>query len=200
MDLSINDTKWGGWTMKRFTTTNWLILAALTVSSFTAFGYDDDKEKEKCRNPKIQEFTLPVYEAPENKEVAPEAEFSFVVSGWANPKKIKLSAKEIDIPFTVKSTDTFHKVNAKLPAEFTGKFIRMNARIPAVLGCYSTIGWLIKVADKPKDAAAPSAEPSVSPASTSQETAPSQPSAAPVTAEPKNTVESTTEQKPTAKE
>ncbi|MBK8814612.1 MAG: hypothetical protein IPN42_03475 [Methylococcaceae bacterium] len=194
--------------MKRFTTTNWLILAALTLSSFTAFGYDDDKEKEKCRNPKIQEFTLPVYEAPENKEAPPEAEFSFVVSGWANPKKIKLSAKEIDIPFTVKSTDTFHKVNAKLPAEFTGKFIRMNARIPAVLGCYSTIGWLIKVADKPKETAVPSVEPSAAketstsatPASANQETVPAQPNATPVAAEPKNSTEATTEQKPAAKE
>jgi hypothetical protein len=134
--------------MKQLTLTKSVALAALTLSSVIGYAYDDDKEKEKCRNPKIQEFTLPVYEAPDNKEVAPEAEFSFVVSGWANPKKIKLSIKDIDIPFTVKSTETFHKVNSKLPAEFTGKYVRINARIPAVLGCYSTIGWLIKVADK----------------------------------------------------
>lgn len=25
--------------------------------------------------------------------------------------------------------------------------MRINARIPAVLGCYTTIGWLVKVAD-----------------------------------------------------
>ncbi len=139
--------------MKQFTMIKWLALAILTLSSVMAYAYDADKDKEMCRNPKVQEFTLPVYEAPDNKEVAPETEFSFVISGWANPKKIKLSGKDIDIPFTVKSTETFHKVNAKLPPEFTGKYVRINARIPAVLGCYSTIGWLIKVADKAKEAA-----------------------------------------------
>jgi hypothetical protein len=135
-----------------------LVLIGTAIYSFNALGYADDKKKEACRQPKVQEFTLPIYQEPDRKEAPAEAEFSFVVSGWAEPKKFKLSAKNIDIPFTVQSTETFHKVKAKLPASLTGESVRINARIPAVLGCYTTIGWLIKVADKPKAEAPKSAE------------------------------------------
>ncbi len=127
-----------------------LTLVAVAMSSIEALAYSDAKEKERCRNPKVQEFTLPEYKVPDKKEVPPETEFSFVVSEWANPKKFKLTGKDLDIPFTVQSSETYHKVKAKLPPEFTGKSVRISARIPAILGCYSTIGWLIKVADKPK--------------------------------------------------
>jgi hypothetical protein len=127
---------------------NGLTLIAVALCSVEAYAYSDDKEKEICRNPKVQEFTLPVYSETSKIEAQPEAEFSFVVSGWAEPKKFKLSAKNVDIPFTVQSTETYHKVKAKLPASLTGQSVRINARIPAVLGCYTTIGWLIKVADK----------------------------------------------------
>ncbi len=138
--------------MKRYTIFRYVTLMALAVCSIKAQAYNEDKEKERCRNPKVQEFTLPEYQAPENKEVQPEAEFTFVVSGWANPKKFKLTGKGMDIPFTVQSTETYHKVKAKLPPEFTGHAVRINARIPAILGCYSTVGWLIKVADSPNKA------------------------------------------------
>lgn len=176
--------------MNRLNKLNWLILTALTLFNFAAYGYDDEKEKEKCRNPKIQEFTLPEYVAPENKQVPPETEFSFVVSGWTDPKHIKLKAKDKDIPFTIKSSDTFHKVFSKIPAEYTGKYIRLNARIPAVLGCYSTIGWLIKVADKPKETPAPVESPAASvpaantpaPETVPPQAAPAQPKASPAPA------------------
>jgi hypothetical protein len=126
-----------------------LVLIGATISSFNALGYSDDKKKDACRLPKVQEFTLPEYSAANKKEAQPEAEFTFVVSGWANPKKFKLTAKNVDIPFTVQSTETFHKVKAKLLPEFTGETIRISARIPALLECYSTTGWLVKVAEKP---------------------------------------------------
>ena len=139
----------GGWTMKRYTMIKCLTLIAVTLCSVEALAYSDDKGKEICRNPKVQEFTLPEYQAPEQKEVPAETEFSFIVSEWTNVKKIKLSGKGQDIPFTVESKETFHKVKAKLPPTLTGKVVRVNARIPAVLGCYTTIGWLVKVAGTP---------------------------------------------------
>lgn len=138
--------------MRLLTFTKYFTLITLSLSSLSLFAYDDDKDKERCRNPKVQEFTLPVYEEPDRKEAQAETEFSFIVSGWADPKKFELSGKNMDIPFTVESSETFHKIKAKLPPEFNGKFVRLNARIPAVLGCYTTIGWLIKVTDKPKPA------------------------------------------------
>lgn len=155
--------------MKRVTLLRSLTLFAVALGSVEALAYSDDKEKEICRHPKVQEFTLPEYKAPDMKEVPPETEFTFVVSGWADPKKFKLSGKNVDIPFTVQSTETYHKVKAKLPAALTGQSVRINARIPALLGCYTTTGWLIKVADnaqaveepKPAETAAPAAAPSV---------------------------------------
>ena len=134
--------------MKLDTIFKGLTLMAVALCSAEAYAYSDDKEKEICRQPKVQEFTLPVYGETNKVEATPETEFTFVVSGWANPKKFKLSAKGVDIPFTVQSTETFHKVKAKLPPTLTGQTIRINARIPALLECYTTIGWLVKVADK----------------------------------------------------
>ncbi len=181
--------------MRLLTMTKWCALTALMLCSFTAFAYDSDEDKERCRNPKVQEFTLPLYEGANSKEAQPEAEFSFIVSGWGNPKKFKLSGKDLDIPFTVESNDSFHKVKAKLLPEFNGKFVRINARIPAVLECYTTIGWLIKVAGKPtatepatQETTAPKAE-SPSSATTPQTNAP--PSATVAPPAPKETAEPT---------
>jgi hypothetical protein len=134
--------------MKSLNNLIYLAFIAATIYSFNALAYDDDKKKERCRQPKIQEFTLPEYSETNKKEAQPEEEFTFVVSGWADSKRFKLAVKGKDIPFTVQSTETFHKIKAKLPSEVSGQTIRVNARIPALLGCYSTVGWLVKVADK----------------------------------------------------
>lgn len=139
------------------------VVFALSFFSIQAVAYEDDKGKELCRDPKIQEFNLPEYSEPDKKEVPPEAEFSFVISGWSDPKKIKIEAKGVKIPYTVESSETFHRVKSKLPAEFTGKYVRLSVRIPAVLGCYTTQGWLLKVADKPDAAPAPAPSPAVVP-------------------------------------
>ncbi|MBM4208754.1 MAG: hypothetical protein FJ190_12430 [Gammaproteobacteria bacterium] len=132
-----------------------LALMATALLTIKAYAYEDEKKKELCRPPKIQEFTLPVYSENNKQEVAPESEFSFVVSGWANHKKIQLTGKGKDIPFTVKSNETFHKITAKLIPEYTGQTVRISTRIPALLDCYSTMGWLVKVADKPQAPVAP---------------------------------------------
>lgn len=135
--------------MKRDTAFKCLTIAVALFAN-NASAYEDDKKKEACRQPKVQEFTLPEYSETNKIEASPEAEFSFVVSGWANPKKFKLFGKGKDIPFTVQSTDTYHKVKAKLLPEFTGHAVRISVRIPALLECYTTMGWLVKVADKAK--------------------------------------------------
>lgn len=150
--------------MKPVPLMNGIMLIATTLFAVNALAYNDEKEKELCRPPKIQEFTLPVYSESNKVEVQPESEFSFVVSGWANPKKIKLNGKGIDIPFTVKSNETFHKINAKLPSAFNGQAVRISTRIPAVLECYSTMGWLVKVANKSNAGQAPAAAPTPTPA------------------------------------
>ena len=177
--------------MKLITILNGFVLIAVAVCSVEAFAYSADKEKETCRHPKVQEFTLPEFKAPDMKEVPPETEFTFVVSGWADPKKFKLSGKNLDIPFTVQSTETYHKVKAKLPAALTGQSVRINARIPALLGCYTTTGWLIKVADnakavevpKPAETVAPAASAAAAPAVQKEATPPATATQAPKSTE-----------------
>ncbi len=135
--------------MKKITSfTTFILLILIVVISGVAKAYYDDKDEDKCREPKIQEFNLPEYRAPENKEIEVGAEFSFIVSGWADPKKIKVTVKDAPIPFEVINRESFHKVTGKIPNDYVGKYIRLNARIPAVLGCYTNQGWLLKIVDK----------------------------------------------------
>ncbi|MGZ5055010.1 MAG: hypothetical protein ACXWAT_08730, partial [Methylobacter sp.] len=96
----------------------------------------------------FREFNLPVYKEPEKTEVPPESTLSFMISAWANPETIKLTAKNQPLAYTVESNTSFHRVKAKLPASLNGQFVRINARATAVLGCYDQAGWLIKIADK----------------------------------------------------
>jgi hypothetical protein len=112
----------------------------------TASAYSVGEVEEVCKKPQFREFTLPVYKEPEKTEVAPESEFSFMISPWADPSTITLMAKGQPLDFTVESNSSFHRVKAKLPAELTGNFVRIDTSVKAVLGCGDEDGWLVKVA------------------------------------------------------
>ncbi|MGZ8095239.1 MAG: hypothetical protein ACXWUD_03235 [Methylosarcina sp.] len=145
-----------------------LTIAALCING-AAIAYEADVEEDVCKKPKYTDFSLTEYKEPERIEVAPESEFEFKISAWADPSTIKLTAKREKIDFTVESTSTFHRVKAKLPASVTGKFARIDASVKAVLGCDEQKGWLVKIADKAPEAAAPApqaTEEASSPAST----------------------------------
>ncbi|MDD5228020.1 MAG: hypothetical protein PHN45_05370 [Methylococcales bacterium] len=120
----------------------------MLLSNVEAQAYSAGEVEEICKKPQVREFSLPTYQEPEKIEVAPESEFSFKLSVWTDPSTIKLSMKEQAVPFAVESNSSFHKVTAKIPAEFTGKYVRINLFSKAVLGCYDREGWLVKVADK----------------------------------------------------
>ncbi len=120
-------------------------LLTYTVLNTAAWAYSPDKEEEECKKPHFRDFSLPVYVAPENKEVSPESEFTIMMSPWTDPKTIKLTAKEKKINFALESNDSFHRLTAKLPAEFSGHFVRLNLSAKAVTGCEGKDGWLLKV-------------------------------------------------------
>jgi hypothetical protein len=122
------------------------IAAELFIS--TASAYDPGMVEEVCKKPQFRDFSLPLYQEPEKVEVAPESGFSFMISPWADPHTLKLTAKNQTLDFTVESNSSFHRVKAKLPAEFNGQFVRINASVKAILGCSDKIGWLVKVTDK----------------------------------------------------
>jgi hypothetical protein len=125
------------------------MLTLVLLANSAAFAYSPDELKKECHKPKFTDFTLTEYKTPEQHEVAPEAEFSFKVPAWTDSDSIKLTIKDHAIAFTIESNVSFHKVKAKLPAEFSGKFVRLNVRAKASDGtCHEEMGWLLKVADK----------------------------------------------------
>jgi hypothetical protein len=173
-----------------------VLLVAAILASSAAVAYSPDELEKGCHKPKFTDFTLTEYKVPEKTETAPESEFSFKVQEWTNPDSIKLTIKKQPLPFTVESNSAFHKVKAKIPAEFTGKFARLDVSAKVIDGeCHDATGWLLKIADKapattePAPAAPATTEPApVSPATT--EPAPATPAttepapAIPATAEP----------------
>ena len=125
-----------------------ILFIATALFTSTVSAYDPGETNTACKNPHFRDFSLPVYSEPDKIEVAPESTFSFTLSPWTDPYSIELTAKKQNIEFTVESNSSFHRVNAKLPAAFTGKFVRINSKANAALGCSDKTGWLIKVADK----------------------------------------------------
>jgi hypothetical protein len=125
-----------------------LLFIAAALLTGTANAYDPGKTDEICKKPQFRDFNLPVYNESERTEVPPESTLSFMVSPWAKPDTIKLTAKNQNLEYTVESNSSFHRVKAKLPAALTGQFVRINAKATAELGCYDQTGWLIKIAEK----------------------------------------------------
>jgi hypothetical protein len=111
-----------------------------------AAAYDAGLVEEMCKKPKFTGFSLPEYKAPEKAEVPAESEFSFIISAWIDPTTIKLTAKKKPLPITVTDKNSFFLVTAKLPAEYNGQFVRLDAYVTAKLGCKTVDGWLVKVA------------------------------------------------------
>jgi hypothetical protein len=134
--------------MKIITTIKSMLFMLLLLVNASVFAYGPDADKQACKKPHYTDFSLPVYQQPENKEIPPESEFSFRISSWSDPGTLKLTAKDKPLEYTIRSTSTFHEIKSRLPAEYTGKYVRINSRVDAVLGCYEQIGWLLKVSDK----------------------------------------------------
>lgn len=124
------------------------LLLTLLFAAFSSNAYEDKKPEEICKKPKFRDFSLTEYSAQQKAEVPPESEFTFTLPATTDPETIKLSAKGKDIPFSVKSNSSFHRITAKLPAEYNGDFVRINVRAEAFLGCHEATGWLVKVSEK----------------------------------------------------
>jgi hypothetical protein len=134
--------------MKITTTLNALCLLTAVLGYGTASAYSPDESKKDCKKPHFSDFNLPLYNAANPVEVAPEAEFIVKISPYADSSTIKLTAKGEPVPFTLETTTSFHKVKAKVPAALSGQFVRINVSAAAALGCDDQSGWLIKVAGK----------------------------------------------------
>ena len=136
--------------MKKYLKTLLASVAIIFVNN--AMAYDPGATQEACKKPKFSSFSLPEFNAPTKAEVPAESGFSFVISNWIDPTTIKLTAKKKPLPFTVTDKNSFFLVTAKLPAEYTGQFVRLDVQVHAKLGCKGLDGWLVKVAAKPVEA------------------------------------------------
>lgn len=135
-----------------------LISAVLLMSGNALAFRGGGPIQDHCRDPKFKGFSLTEFKAPEKAEVAPESEFSFTLSGWTDPEKIKLTVKDKVLPIEILFKKSFYLIKSKIPAEYTGKFVRINAFATATMGCRSKDGWLVKVASGPAAAEAAPAE------------------------------------------
>ena len=124
-----------------------LFIAVVLVNGQAA-AYSPEEQELECKKPRFTDFNLTEYKAPENVEIAPESEFIIKISAWVDPTTIKLTAKKQPLPFTIESTNTFHKIKAKLPADLNGNYVRIDVSAQAVMGCSDKTGWLVKVANQ----------------------------------------------------
>ena len=124
------------------------LFIAVVLFNGAAAAYSPEELEQACKKPRFTDFNLTPYKASDNIEVAPESEFIIKISPWADPTTIKLTAKKQELPFTVESNSSFHKIKAKLPASLNGNFVRIDVSAKAVLGCDDKTGWLVKVANK----------------------------------------------------
>lgn len=125
-----------------------VLFIATVLFASNAMAYEVGKTEELCKKPQFRDFNLPVFKEPEKTEVPPESTLSFLVSPWAKPDSIKLTAKNQKLDYTIESNSSFHRIKAKLPAAFNGQYVRINVSAQAELGCSDKNGWLVKVADK----------------------------------------------------
>jgi hypothetical protein len=122
-----------------------MVLGALSFAH-NAVAYNPGMVEEVCKKPKFSTFSLAEYSKTEKLEVPAESAFSFTISNWIDPTTIKLTAKKKNVPFTLVNKNSFFLVNAKIPAEYTGQFVRFDVQATARLGCRGLDGWLVKVA------------------------------------------------------
>ncbi len=65
-----------------------------------------------------------------------------------DPSTLRLTAKNKPLDYKIEDKNSFYRISSKIPAEYTGKFVRINAFVTAKLECRGKDGWLIKVMDK----------------------------------------------------
>lgn len=127
---------------------------ATIVFNVTAHAYSDDKIDEYCKKPKFTDLNFKTYSEPEKAEVPAGAQLSFRLPLYANPEKIKVTAKNQEIPINIVSNSSYHQVNFTLPDTFNGSIVRINVNAKTIQStqatsrCEESAGWLVKVADK----------------------------------------------------
>jgi len=120
------------------------LVTALVFSS-SAMAYKSKYTHDGCKKPQFKNLQPEAYNSDTKIETEPEAEISFTVSSYIEPASINIVAKKIPLKYKHEFKDSFYRITAKLPAELTGKYVRINVDATALMGCVGKDGWLIKV-------------------------------------------------------
>jgi len=120
-------------------------LIAVLAFSNSAMAYKSKYTSDGCKKPQFKNQLPAAYNSNTKLEAEPEAEISFTVSGDAEPGSIHIVAKKIPLKFNAEHKGSYYQVTAQLPAELSGKYVRINVDATAMMGCLGKDGWLVKV-------------------------------------------------------
>ncbi len=123
----------------------WAGLVAVLAFSSSAMAYGSKYTSDGCKKPRFKSFEPAPYNQDTKLEAEAESEISFTVSGDAEPGSIHVVAKKIPLKFTAENKGPYYEITAKLPAELSGKYARINVDATAMMGCLGKDGWLIKI-------------------------------------------------------
>lgn len=104
-------------------------------------GTGEKNDGTGCRPAKISKFK-PVALS----EVAPGADFSFMVFDAYSAKHIDVSVKKIAVPVSIEEKDAFVLVQGKLPASLKQATVRITVKVKGKTAkCNAEDGWLLKI-------------------------------------------------------
>ena len=120
-------------------------LAAVLVFSNSAMAYKSQYTSDGCKKPQFKNMLPEAYNSDTKIETDAEAEISFTVSSDIEPASINIVAKKIPLKYKHEFKGSFYQITAKLPAELSGKYARINVDATALMGCVGKDGWLVKI-------------------------------------------------------
>lgn len=131
----------------------WMVVVVLVYGNVgNAWSYEGSPAggtaSDPCSRVLFSEFNPQPFSQEKNStEVAPQSEFSFLVSKETFPKSIKVSIRDETVPIDVTPHYAGFQVTGKLPDSIKGAFVRINITANGPYQCERGDGWLLKVAD-----------------------------------------------------
>ncbi len=106
-------------------------------------GSGEKNDGSGCKEAKISRFKPAAL-----SEVAPGADFSFMVFEAHNPKNIEVSVKTTVVPITTEIKEAFVLVQGKLPETLKATTVRIRVKVKGKTPkCNAEDGWLLKITD-----------------------------------------------------
>jgi hypothetical protein len=119
----------------------WIAIVLIIPGTVWAYGEGGGTTTAACMA-KFSKFT-----PPNNAEVAPRSEFSFIASAATSPNSIKVTIKNLAVPVTVTQKNDGFQVTGRLPDTIKGTFAKISIMAKGPNQCEGSDGWLVKVTE-----------------------------------------------------